>query len=39
MIKVCILDRCEVCDSEAYIFNCEMIAKHVNPVQTGAFFH
>ena len=23
MIKVCILDRCEFCDGEAYIFDCE----------------
>lgn len=23
MIKVCILDRCEYCDGEAYVFLCE----------------
>ena len=23
MIKVCILDRCEFCDGEAYVFVCE----------------
>jgi hypothetical protein len=25
MIKVCILDRCEFCDGEAYVFDCEDI--------------
>ena len=28
MIKVRILDRCELCDGEAYVFDCEDIDSH-----------